>query len=320
MALFKIFKGKKANLPETRVDGYAYFTTDDGKFYIDHAGQGENLANRTCINPTMIGATEETAGKEGMVPAAGIEDKNKFLKGDGTWSESPQELRNLVDGSATGSIRGINTSEEDSSYTMGKNAFSEGISTKASGNNSHAEGYNTTASGVDSHAEGSSTTASGLCSHAEGDYTTASEWCSHAEGNHTTASGYYSHAQNSNTIANTLSQTALGQYNIADTQGTANTRGKYAIILGNGTSSARSNAATIDWSGNQWLAGKLTLGAVATNTMDAVTLQQLNNAIPAQATVAEITAGAITDARIVSPKVLHDAIAQMIENAGLLKV
>ena len=89
MALFKIFKGRKVNLPQTKTDGYAYFTTDDGKFYIDHAGQGENLANRTCINPDMIGATTSTAGKNGFVPAPEINDKDKFLKGDGTWETIP---------------------------------------------------------------------------------------------------------------------------------------------------------------------------------------------------------------------------------------
>ena len=35
MALFKISKGLAANLPQTLHEGYCYFTTDDGKFYID---------------------------------------------------------------------------------------------------------------------------------------------------------------------------------------------------------------------------------------------------------------------------------------------
>jgi len=45
MALFKIAKGNKSNLPIIKTDGYAYFTTDDGKFYIDHG------IVRTMINP-----------------------------------------------------------------------------------------------------------------------------------------------------------------------------------------------------------------------------------------------------------------------------
>ena len=35
MALFKILKGLTGNLPASYVDGYCYFTTNDGKFYID---------------------------------------------------------------------------------------------------------------------------------------------------------------------------------------------------------------------------------------------------------------------------------------------
>jgi hypothetical protein len=36
MALFKITRGAEKNLPSTRHDGYAYFCTDTGSFYIDY--------------------------------------------------------------------------------------------------------------------------------------------------------------------------------------------------------------------------------------------------------------------------------------------
>ena len=43
MALFKVSKGLAKNLttnvPNAK-EGFAYFTTDDGKFYIDIAGDG----------------------------------------------------------------------------------------------------------------------------------------------------------------------------------------------------------------------------------------------------------------------------------------
>ena len=45
MALFKIEKGLKENLPINRpnaVEGYCYFTTNDKKFYIDIAGPNED--------------------------------------------------------------------------------------------------------------------------------------------------------------------------------------------------------------------------------------------------------------------------------------
>lgn len=50
ISLFKIFKGKAVNLPTDMHDGYAYFTTDDGKFYIDKLVDG--VLKRTLINPT----------------------------------------------------------------------------------------------------------------------------------------------------------------------------------------------------------------------------------------------------------------------------
>lgn len=133
----------------------------------------------------------------------------------------------------------------------GMASFAEGIATKAIGRYSHSEGYDTTASRDGSHSEGVHSTASGEVSHAEGSHTTASGDYSHAEGNHATASGMDSHAQNTDTIAQRLSQTAIGRYNEADTNGRDNdSYGKYALIIGNGTSDDdRSNALAVGWDG-----------------------------------------------------------------------
>lgn len=49
-------------------------------------------------------------------------------------------IKNLVDGSATGSLRGIDC-PETSEYPAGKDSFSEGSYSKAVGTGSHAEGY-----------------------------------------------------------------------------------------------------------------------------------------------------------------------------------
>lgn len=69
MALFKILKGQSENLQKAAFHpGYAYFTPDDGKFYIDvgedsEIGQGiapvvgnvqDGKANRICINQRVI--------------------------------------------------------------------------------------------------------------------------------------------------------------------------------------------------------------------------------------------------------------------------
>ena len=83
-----------------------------------------------------------------------------------------------------------------------------------------------------------------------------------AEGKDSCAGGEASHAQNLGTIAAKRSQTAIGTYNEEDTS-SATTHpsgdaryGDYALIIGNGTSdSNRSNALTVDWSGNVSIAG-----------------------------------------------------------------
>ena len=99
------------------------------------------------------------------------------------------------------------------------------------------------------HAEGWKTTASNKNSHAEGGNTTASGYSSHAEGHATNASGDYSHVQ--------------GKFNIIDN------KNKYADIIGNGDNDTkRSNAATVDWSGNAWYAGDVYVGSTSGTNKD----------------------------------------------------
>ena len=174
--------------------------------------------------------------------------------------------RNIMDGSAIASVRCVMAAQENDQYTIGVYAFAEGQGTAASGVSSHAEGSGTTSSGIFSHAEGLRTTASEHASHAEGDSTTSSGIASHAEGSDTTASGLTSHTEGLGTIANHASQHVFGEYNIADSStAKSNARGTYVEIVGNGTISgkteSRSNARTLDWSGNEVLAGGLTVGA-----------------------------------------------------------
>lgn len=128
--------------------------------------------------------------------------------------------------------------EGQESQAAGTASHSEGIRCVTEGPAAHAEGVGTKAAGQSSHAEGWETKANGEHSHAEGYYTKTNGNCSHAEGSYTTASGNCSHVQ--------------GKYNTVDTEG------KYAHIVGNGTSSgSRSNAHTLDWDGNAWYAGSV---------------------------------------------------------------
>lgn len=150
----------------------------------------------------------------------------------------------------------------------GDMAHAEGTSTNASGSMAHAEGLASVASEEASHAEGLHTTASGAASHAEGLGSSASATAAHAEGEVTVASGEASHAEGLATIAKHLAQRTGGKFNIADTSSAAaNQQGNYIEIIGNGTSSsARSNAYALDWSGNGYYNGYLYVGCNASST------------------------------------------------------
>ena len=73
--------------------------------------------------------------------------------------------------------------------------------------------------------------------------------------------GDNSSAIGTDTIANHKAQHVFGEYNLADTStAQASSRGNYVEIVGKGTSDAsRSNARTLDWNGNEVLAGDLTI-------------------------------------------------------------
>ena len=151
-------------------------------------------------------------------------------------------------------------------------SHAEGKYTTASADNSHAEGHKTKASGTSSHAEGWYTVASSYCSHAEGFNAISSGLYSHAEGNGTTASGENSHAEGKYTKASSINQHVQGKYNIEDTEG------KYAHIVGNGSSDKkRANAHTLDWQGNAWYAGKLSQEGTPTEDKDLTTKKYVDD-------------------------------------------
>lgn len=153
-------------------------------------------------------------------------------------------------------------------------SHAEGQDTIANGAHSHAEGISTTANKLGSHAEGISTTANGVYSHSEGSTTIANGDQSHAEGYGATANGNNSHAEGYETIATGNNSHVEGQFNIEDINNT------YAHIIGNGSSGiTRSNAYTLDWDGNGWYAGKLTVGSNPSENMDVATKKYVDEAI-----------------------------------------
>ena len=164
-----------------------------------------------------------------------------------------------------------------------------GYQTIARGSYSHAEGNQAIAHGSASHAEGAGSVAAANASHAEGTSNVALSSESHVSGRYNLpgagatvawASGVTFHrgavVKSDGRLYLCIRQHISGRYTgsfnvkeygddgttlytVWDDLGAAGTT-EYAEIIGNGTPSVRSNARTLDWRGNEWLAGNLTLG------------------------------------------------------------
>lgn len=149
----------------------------------------------------------------------------------------------------------------------GANSASFGYQTIASGNRSFATGISTIATGSQGFASGNGTQASGanafatgVNSHAYADNTFATGWSTRAEGTNSSALGLFTTAQG-------YSQTVIGQYNVLQGTNGSYTSTDKAFIIGNGTStSARSNALAVDWTGNVAASGAITATKVTVST------------------------------------------------------
>lgn len=203
--------------------------------------------------------------------------------------------------------------EGNSTAASGKYAHSEGISTIANGRSSHAEGEKAKAYAPYSHAEGRECVAGTFGqindpnntddpskavasegAHAEGRYSKATGQAAHAEGNNTVASGAHSHTEGTDsratasrahaeghaTIASGDSQHAQGKYNVQDSS--------KAHIIGGGRKykddngewvEERKNIHTVDWDGNAWFAGDVTVGNNAEKLATVAQLEELEKKI-----------------------------------------
>lgn len=219
-----------------------------------------------CI--TAVTEPEEFNSEKWEITKVG----NEIEELSGEVQDALTDKMDKVNPTGSGSLsigRKANTTISLHSIALGNNvtasavaAFAEGSGTIASASEAHAEGQNTEAKGQHSHAEGSITVAQGIDSHAEGVGSLARGVASHAEGDGTTAKGDYSHAEGHFTTAKHRAQHVFGEYNIIDSSEAEPTeRGTYVEIVGNGDSGTneRSNARTLDWDGNEVLAGDLTI-------------------------------------------------------------
>ena len=241
---------------------------------IAHLGYGEGTAQSgTAISPyytfgirtnnSIIGNYSHAEGNDTTASkyASHAEGYKTIASGSYSHAEGRENTASGESSHAEGystEANGDYSHAEGNDTTASKYAsHAEGYGTKANGDYSHAEGYGAEARGDYSHAEGNLSKAIGNCSHAEGHTSKAIGNYSHAEGYGTTADGDEAHAQNLGTIAAKLSQTSLGSFNVEDTSQTTThpsgvtSYGQYAVIVGNGTdNNSRSNALTVDWSGN----------------------------------------------------------------------
>ena len=179
----------------------------------------------------------------------------------------------INDGTYSAIVAGIGNKITDDDAFIGSGNYNEatgfhssvvgGYQNKSTNNSSFVGG------GIYDQATGYGASVSGGRSNkATGDYSsisggrnnTASGYGADASGGYNVASGQYSTAFGENTTANHLHQFVFGTYNIPDPSSAASTsHGNYIEIVGNGEVGDESNARTLDWSGNETLAGNLYL-------------------------------------------------------------
>lgn len=260
-----------------------YATTDKGGVVKVNTLRGIGITNKGELLPVFASLDQIKAGQESfrvLVPASQHDATFYGLAkaaGDTTQSASNNEVGVYTDDAKTKikSMIGVPTKTSDlindSGYltTETQSNWTETDSTSASyiqNKPSIAKG-----TGVGSIIEGSITgntanIASKIYSHAEGAQTISSGNISHAEGLMTESSGVVSHAEGYKTIAGSAYQHVQGKFNVEDANST------YAHIVGNGADEDnRSNAHTLDWNGNAWFAGKITVEGTPTTDNDVVT-------------------------------------------------
>ncbi len=269
----------KSILTLDNVDGitagkWCYIMTSNAYDYIRITNV--DVTNKTITVNVVVTKLSTTNANYVVVDSTANKADTGITIGDGSHAEGI-DTNAYGDGShAEGSkttAGGMYSHAEGYKSIAGYLAHAEGFHTRAIGDGSHAEGNTTQALGEYSHSEGNGSIASGDQAHAEGMGTTASGKGSHAEGYYTEATGTSSHAEGKNTIASSDYQHVQGINNIKDTTN------KYAHIVGNGSPGGtdRSNAHTLDWSGNAWYAGNIKIGGTGYDDTNAKTIATIDD-------------------------------------------
>lgn len=232
-------------LPNANADGGYGIIIPYNESYDYLNGRGQHVEGVGC------GAFGKGAHAEGLTTIAlGLANHSEGIlttsRGEASHAEGSYTLASAWGSHAEGS----------GGKALGTASHAEGSYTQAYGNFSHAEGNFSEALGHRSHSEGDSTRASGSNSHTEGDNSVASGISSHAQNGSTRATGNYSHAGGLGTEAR-YAQTAIGIFNIGSTTitDTAYNASGEALIIGNGTIYAKSNAFKVLFNGTTYADG-----------------------------------------------------------------
>ena len=152
----RIKRGPISMLSTVVSEGWPYIYDNQYVYYYD--GEIQEIVKDEILNKNtnyIIGTfgTEQFIGTSLEIPIVIQYPLN--LKGViQEVSKNKINILNIKNGNAQGSIRNVNSVEEDVSYILGINSFAEGEGCKVEGNNSHAEGYYTSAKGNNQHVEG----------------------------------------------------------------------------------------------------------------------------------------------------------------------
>ena len=214
--------------------------------------------NNTASQPysSVCGGVSNKANGQYSAIGNGLsnETKNKFSYIGGGHNNEATGARSFIGGGSRNQALGVSSTISGGANNVARNAavVCGGISNKARSSYSAVGGGlgNVAAGDFGSIVGGEDNSISGG---------------SHAVicgGQDNRVEGKYAMAAGHGSLVKRRSAFAFGEYNVEDSQGSdQNSRGDYVEIVGNGTAdNARSNARTLDWSGNEWIAGALSVG------------------------------------------------------------
>ena len=190
--------------------------------------------------------------------------------------------KTYIDNAFTGVNNSLNT-KMDKENPVGTGSFSLNRKSGTTvGSASIAMGNNNTASSAYSVAIGINNTASEKRSIAIGSDNFSGAYSSVAMGGYSSARGNYACAIGNHAFANRRGQFVFGEYNEAESLGNPAQRGTYVEIVGNGTDDSHpSNARTLDWQGNETIAGDLTYNGYTSLTSEISRLDDKIDNLPA---------------------------------------